>query len=348
MLSESSTNSIEIYTPYPWQQCHWQRFQQQVNQKKRPHALLLNGQRGIGKWDFARLLAYSLLCVNGGTDLACGRCRGCLLNKAETHPDLLLVFPEQQGKLIKIDQVRQLQEFISKTSQQGHAKVVVMGPVEALNLHASNALLKMLEEPAGDTLLLLVTRALSAVTATIRSRCQLIPMTAPNEQQSLAWLESLQLTSNELNRARQLLTLSAGAPLMVKNMVAGDYANQIDHLIDGLETVQQEHSSMKVAKQWLNIDLADILEWWLQITYLLVKQRSLADGAKDETDGRTDDKDILQKLRLCCQHWSLTWLFRFSDKLLQLKKQCLTGANFNKQLLLEELLLDWQLMGRSR
>lgn len=105
---------------------------------------------------------------------------------------------------------------------------------------------------------------------------------------------------------------------------------------------------MKVAKQWLNIDLADILEWWLQITYLLVKQRSLADGAKDETDGRTDDKDILQKLRLCCQHWSLTWLFRFSDKLLQLKKQCLTGANFNKQLLLEELLLDWQLMGRSR
>ena len=309
---------------------------------------MLSGQRGIGKWDFAKLLAYSVLCVNSESDLACGSCRGCRLNKAETHPDLLLVFPEQQGKLIKIDQIRELQDFVSKTSQQGYAKVVVMGPVEALNLHASNALLKMLEEPAGDTLLLLVTHALSAVTATIRSRCQLIPMTAPNRRQSLAWLESLQLTSNQLDRARQLLTLSAGAPLMVKDMIIGDHANQIDYLIDGLETVQQGHSSIKVAKQWLDIELADILEWWLQIAYLLVKQRFLASAAKADANGQIGGKDILQKLHLYCQHWSLTWLFRFTDKLLQLKRQCLTGANFNKQLLFEELLLDWQLMGRNR
>ena len=328
---------------YPWQQSYWQRFQRQVTQKKRPHALLLSGQKGIGKWDFAKSLAYSILCINPGNGFPCGHCRGCQLNQAQTHPDLLVVTPEQEGKLIKIDQVRQLTDFISKTSQQGYAKVVLLGPVEALNTHASNALLKSLEEPTGDTLLLLVTHILSAVMATIRSRCQLMPMTAPDRQQSLAWLNTLQFSDDSHHRMKQLLALAAGAPLTAKAMATSSYSIQVDILVDGLERVQRGQPSIKVAMQWLDIELTDILEWWLQIVYLLIKQRFTDDEARHQIS----DTDTLNKLYTYSQHYSLTWLFRFNDKLLQLKQQFSTGANLNKQLLLEELLLDWQVLGRQ-
>jgi DNA polymerase III subunit delta' len=332
----------QLVAPYPWQHTYWQRFQRQVIQKKRPHALLLSGQRGIGKWDFAKSLAHSILCISPDKGFPCGHCRGCQLNQAQTHPDLLVVTPEPQGRLIKIDQVRQLTDFVNKTSQQGYAKVVLLGPVEALNIHASNALLKSLEEPPGDTLLLLVTHLLSAVVATIRSRCQLILMTAPDRQQGLAWLNTLQFSDDNRNRIPQLLAFAAGAPLTAKAMATSSYSTQIDILVDGLEEVQRGQQSIKVAAQWLEIELTDILEWWLQIVYLLIKQRF----SDNEARHQISDIDTLNRLSIYSQHYPLACLFRFNDKLLQLKQQFFMGANLNKQLLLEELLLDWQMLGR--
>ena len=344
MFPEPSTVSDSPDILYPWHQSCWRRFRQQVVNDKRPHALMLSGQRGIGKSDFARLLAHSVLCIDSGDGFPCGHCRSCQLNQAHTHPDLLLIAPEKPGGFIRIDQVRQLNEFVNKTSQQGHAKVVVLEPLEALNLHASNALLKTLEEPAGDTLLLLITHMPSTVIATIRSRCQILAMTAPNRQQFTEWLTGLQLDRDSVGRAQQWLNLAAGSPLMAKSMAMSDYSSQVNSFIAGLETLQREHSSIKVAAQWLDIELPDILSWWLQVIYLLTKRRFIDSDVTDQTAS----DDILKPLYSCYGHYALDGLFGFSDRLLQLKQQLHTGANVNKQLLLEELLLDWYRLERTR
>lgn len=325
----------------------WQRFQRQVAQNKRPHAMLLSGQRGIGKWDFAQWLARAILCHSPVDGKPCGHCRECRLNEANTHPDLLAVIPEQQGRHIKIDQVRQLTDFVGKTSRRGHAKVVLLAPVEALNSHAANALLKSLEEPAGDMLLLLVAHVLSAVMPTIRSRCQLMPMPAPNRQQSLAWLQTLQLDDHDDGSIEQLLTLAAGAPLTARAMTASDCAGRLNAFIECLQGVNAAQSPIDVAKQWLNTGqdtaLTDVLEWWLQVVSLLIKQHFIHSAQSEETP----DTDRLNQLYWHCRHYPLGRLFRFSDKLLALKYQFFTGANFNKQLLLEELLLEWQTLAQS-
>jgi DNA polymerase-3 subunit delta' len=78
------------------------------------------------------------------------------LLKAGSHPDNFVLEPEEADKPIKVDQVRELVAFVVQTAQLGGRKVVLIEPVEAMNINASNALLKSLEEPSGDTVLLLV------------------------------------------------------------------------------------------------------------------------------------------------------------------------------------------------
>ena len=142
--------------PYPWQLQEWQQLSQQIAAKKLPHALMFAGAKGIGKRHLAEALAQLLLCLSPIEGTPCGKCRGCMLNKAQNHPDLIVISPEEGAKGIKVDQVRALIEDLGKTAQQGGYKVVVLEPAEAMNANAANALLKSLEEPAASTLLILV------------------------------------------------------------------------------------------------------------------------------------------------------------------------------------------------
>ena len=94
---------------YPWQQAQWQKVQQQQHAGKLPHALLMLGSEGLGKSAFAYHLAEGLLCLSpDDSGNACGECASCKLIKAETHPDLFILQAEEQGKAIKVDDVRQL------------------------------------------------------------------------------------------------------------------------------------------------------------------------------------------------------------------------------------------------
>jgi DNA polymerase-3 subunit delta' len=110
------------------------------------------------------------------------------LLKAGSHPDNFVLEPEEADKPIKVDQVRELVAFVVQTAQLGGRKVVLIEPVEAMNVNASNALLKSLEEPSGDTVLLLVSHQPSRLLPTIKSRCQQVACPQPSLAQSQAWL----------------------------------------------------------------------------------------------------------------------------------------------------------------
>ena len=136
----------------PWQVDLWRQL---AGRAQHAHAYLLHGPAGIGKRLLAEQLMALLLCQRPVEARACGECKACQLLAAQTHPDHYVLEPEEVDKAIRVDQVRDLVGFVTQTAQLGGRKVILLEPAEAMNLNAANALLKSLEEPSGDTVLLL-------------------------------------------------------------------------------------------------------------------------------------------------------------------------------------------------
>ena len=136
------------------------------------HALLFTGPVGVGKLATARALALGVHCDVAPFD-ACGSCDACRTIAAGTHPDVRVVTgPLADRRDIAIEQVRELQHDLGFRCMSAHPKIGIVNDAECLTLQAQNALLKTLEEPAGDTLLVLVAVNAAALAPTILSRCQ--------------------------------------------------------------------------------------------------------------------------------------------------------------------------------
>jgi len=114
------SDAVMVSAPCPWHQPLFEQVLAQHQAGRLPHALLLHGVPGIGKQQFAQALAEVLLCSAPRAGLACGSCHPCQLAVAGTHPDFLLVKPEEDSRVIKIDQVRRaITDFAERTSACG-------------------------------------------------------------------------------------------------------------------------------------------------------------------------------------------------------------------------------------
>jgi len=148
------------------------------------HAYLFFGEDRIGKRLAALRFAQAINCEidygPGGPD-ACGACRSCRQIEARTHPDFLLIEPDQEqaNPQIKIEQIRELEQQLVYHPLVGRRKVCLIDEADRMTPGAANALLKTLEEPPDHSLLLLITSRPSALLATVRSRCQGIRFVVP-------------------------------------------------------------------------------------------------------------------------------------------------------------------------
>jgi len=134
------------------------------------HAYLFSGEKGVGKKMTAFALAAALNCREASPDGGCGVCPSCRKIASRSHPDVHFLEPD--GDDIKIDQIRQVQDYLALKPFEGSKKILIADRAESLNQAASNAFLKTLEEPPGDSLIILVTSLPQSLLATIRSRCQ--------------------------------------------------------------------------------------------------------------------------------------------------------------------------------
>jgi DNA polymerase-3 subunit delta' len=178
----------------PWHAEHWSRLQARRQRDALPHALLLCGAAGLGKRAFAQRFIHGLLCSDSADGEACGRCRSCLLIEAGSHPDLVgLSFGLRRDGTprteIVVDQIRELSARLAMRSQLGGWQVATIDPADAMNAAAANALLKTLEEPATQTMLILLADSPWRLPQTIRSRCQRIEFHLPEPAAALAWLQ---------------------------------------------------------------------------------------------------------------------------------------------------------------
>ena len=325
---------------YPWQANNWNTLVTSYKNNRLAHGLLFHGTSGIGKNDFAVEFAHWLLCEQPLAEKACGECKSCLLINAESNPDFIMLSPEETGKAIKVDQVRGLIDKISLTSHGKNQRVIIITPADALNANASNSLLKTLEEPPANTIIILVSDSPSKLMATIRSRTQMIRFDMPVQEQSLAWLQTENVENADL-----VLKLSAGAPLAAKTM-ADDEGLQIrDQLFKNWqELANGQADALESAAMWIkdgfkildNLPLQWVSSWIMDIIRLL-------QGGHIESMANADYAKTLQNL---AGQVDLKSVYGLLDRLNDTIR--LTETSANQLMLIEGLLLHWAGLKRTK
>ncbi len=316
----------------PWQADLWHSL---AARQQHAHAYLLHGPAGIGKRALADQLMALLLCQRPSAHRACGSCKGCLLLAAHTHPDHYVLEPEEVDKAIRVDQVRQLVGFVTQTAQLGGRKVVVLEPAEAMNLNAANALLKSLEEPAGDTVLLLISHQPSRLLPTIKSRCVQQSCPLPRRQQSLDWLAA-KLPDVSSSQREELLTLSANSPLSALKLHDGGVLDMRVQVVEGVKKLlKRQQSPSQLAEAWNPHSLILLFDWFCEWAHLILRFQMSGD---ESGLGAADMQKVVQYL---AEKSSPDRLLAFQDWLLAHRQKVLGKANLNRVLLLEALLVQW-------
>ena len=300
-----------------------------------PHALMLSGGKGLGAEVLAQDLAALLLCDAPMGDQACGQCKSCTLLEAGSHNDYKQLSPEEEGKQIKVDAVRALVEFVFGSSLRDGYKIAVIDPVEGLNTNGANALLKTLEEPAGNTILLLVTERPDAVLPTIRSRCQLFALNKPSKELGMQWLAEV-LPSESPDLLSRYLDIAHGEPLRAKHYIELNAWQEQLSMLSGLSLVlKRQQTVSKLAGQWADDLLAQRLEWlvlWLEQMIRFV-------STNDECVFVHDDGKAM--LRYLAEKNEVEVLFALRQEMLE-QLALLNGVtNPNAQLLCESVILSW-------
>ncbi len=251
----------------PWQRMAWQRLT--TRKPNLPHGILLTGAVGTGKRRFADHVAGWLLCDQPTLDGACGHCASCAWLKVASHPSLLRISREvdskgKQSRQIKIDQIRDLMPFVQQTGQGW--RVVIIEPAESLNIAAANALLKTLEEPAAQVMLILVSDQPLQLPATIRSRVQQIALGRIETDRAIEIVRDEAAVSAE--QAALLLGLSFGAPLAAVELATTEgFKLRGQWLVTWLAILTGRRSALDAAAYWQK--QLPLLDWLAVVRQLL-------------------------------------------------------------------------------
>jgi DNA polymerase III subunit delta' len=269
---------------YPWQEPAWEELRRYRAQL--PHALLLRGREGVGADALGRTFAQGLLCetpAEGG--FPCGRCPACNWMMQGNHPDFRLLQPEslaaepaaaegeeasaparreKKSDQIRIDQVRELQDFLGIGTHRAGLRVILVHPAEAMNPNTQNALLKSLEEPPPGTVFILVTANAERLLPTVRSRCVILDLPAADPRLALAWL-----TEQGVPDPAGLLAAAGGAPLAA--LALADCAAEREAFLAGLRDAKT--GPLALAEQSQRTVPAQLVAWLQRWCYDLLAAR---------------------------------------------------------------------------
>ncbi len=301
-----------------WQEDFAKNWVSRVDQDRKPHAVLLIGSPGVGK----RSAAAWMACLSLDT-AACPDLPAYPLEVPE-HPDLRWVSPPEDKQAIGIDQIRGLVAGMALTSYAGSGKVTVVEPANAMTDAAANSLLKTLEEPPGDSLLILIADRVGKLPATIFSRCQRIEFPSPAEAVALEWLNRLRPGAPWA----EALRAAGGAPLAA--IAALDSLETAAGMARDLNAVGLGNGSpVEVAARWAKLEPAFVLSWLDQ----QVRLGAIAQLAgREKAEGLVIDDSVLR-------HMDRRNLFCYLDIINRLRGQA--GGSYNVQLTFEGLLIDW-------
>ncbi len=317
---------------YPWTRAQAGRLTQNI--ERLPHALLLTGPRGLGKAAFAAQIAHLLSCTDPDRTAlsSCGKCQNCRLLAAGNHPDVRWVVPPEEGKVIGVDQIRALAEFLQLRPHIGQLKIVIISPAEVMNINAANSLLKILEEPPADSLLMLVCSDTARLPATVRSRCHRMAFDAPERREALDWLLTVEGLASD--QAEPVLDLAHGAPLLAIELARDGFLTIRGELLGDIEALGgQTADPVSCAARWKSHGARRCLEWLEGGVMDLIKINMAPPG-----EGLVN-RDARERLHVLQKRLNLKQLIRFLETVSEGRN--LLGGPLDELLLLEDILIRW-------
>ena len=329
--------------PYPWQAASAQRLL--GLRKQLPHAILLHGRIGLGKFDLAEAFVKLLLCENRTETItqACGTCPSCHWLELGHHPDLHLLQPgrmeevedagteRKKSEWISVEQVRVAIDFLHLSAHRAGLRIVLVRPAEALNPAAANALLKTLEEPSEHALLILVSHQPSRLLPTILSRCHQLKMELPETRSAMVWL-----TEQGVRDAALCLGLAGGSPLLATTLAHEEYQARRRLLLTDLSTGKSAPvlaMAERYAKSMVE-EFSQLLQWLQQWAYDL--QTVLA------ADRIYYHQDFKEQLHSLAERVNLNRLQQWQQRLQQARK--VVAHPLNIQMEMEDILLEYAAM----
>ena len=312
---------------YPWQKKTWDSLF--LNKTKMPHAFIFYGTQSIEINSFVSELVKSILCSKPSFDnFACNLCKNCLWGEAN-HPDLKIVDndldKDQSANIINISNVRKIKRFLELTSHQSNGKkIVVLYNSEKLTVAASNALLKTIEEPPNDCLIILTINDLANILPTVTSRCRLVSFPKPTSEQAK---EVLEKTNN--SDLIQNLNLYNNSPLELID--DKDMLLNVNTILIELKK-GKEIDLMKINNVWIDNGLVWIVNLLQKWSYELLLSKLSAGN-----NYFPSDKQVVRDLSL---NADLNKLLTFQKSLNKIKSYAKTSVN--KEINLNSVMIEYK------
>lgn len=245
-------------------------FQNAITNNRMAHAYIFTGQEGVGKALFSKELAKTIFCQHLNID-ACDTCNTCRRITNNNFSDLFLILPEKNSRVIKIEQLKYLQDILNVKPMESKYKMVVIKSADKMNEEASNCLLKTLEEPPSYAIIILIVTSLESLKETIRSRCQVIrfsPLSTSVVKDIL--VNNFQLDGTQ---AERLASISNGSIKRAMLLFNADSLKKKNWLIDRLLKLKYEDNltfSKELFHEWHIQDLEILEEKRLYVKELIL------------------------------------------------------------------------------
>lgn len=306
-----------------WLTAHQQLLSRQFCDDNLPHAILVSAVTGAGKLELAQWLVHLLSCkqpqtIDSSADNrlhSCGHCKSCLLLKSRTYPDFLNLVAEKNS--LGVDDIRHANGFLQKTAHLGKFKIVLIDNAQTMTHAAANALLKTLEEPSANSIIILLTNDIDMLLPTIVSRCRVLNI-RPNVGQTL--LQSMSKQTYKLETEKEennrFINLTQLPELTDKTTNEAFQAFKLCYL----HYLQGQQVESELLQQLLSNEHA--LRWLEQITVNLLREHY------------TDDYDVTNK-----QYLSAELLNKIYNAIINGRKVIKSYTQASQQFVCEQLIM---------